>query len=131
MPDILFKDWVHKVEGDNSVARCYCSKTIDIGNMGKSHMKGQKHQGTVPTSSKTVQWYFDKPNENDEGNESISQSISTNNIMSLDSLITNTSVVHAEISKYSKSSCDDIGQLFAVMFQHSNLQGRFITPQKR
>ena len=49
------------------------------------------------------------------------------------SMMVSTSVAHAEIcralkivlSNYSKSSCDDIGQLFKVMFPDSNVAESF------
>ena len=114
-----FKSWLRKVEKDTYSAECtICSKTFDISSIGESaltsYMKGKKHC---------------------ERATSVCESQSTGSISksSLDSMIVMTSVAHAEIcgalkivsSKYSKSSSDNIGQLFRVMFPDSKVAESF------
>ena len=94
-------------------------------------MKGKKHCERVPTISGSQNSYFSKSGSIDlsslfEGsnNHLSAHSISSISKSLLDSMMVSTSVVHAEICwaltivllNYSKSSCDDIGQLFKVMF---------------
>ena len=94
-------------------------------------MKGKKHCERVPTISGSQNSYFSKSESIDlsapfEGsnNHLSAHSISSISKSLLDSMMVSTSVVHAEICwalkiillNYSKSSCDDIGQLLKVMF---------------
>ena len=94
-------------------------------------MKGKKHCERVPTISGSQNSYFSKSGSIDlsslfEGSNNHLSAHSTSSISKslLDSMMVSTSVVHAEICwaltivllNYSKSSCDDIGQLFKVMF---------------
>ena len=56
LSDSRFSDWLRKVEGNESSAKCsYCCKIFDISNMGESgltsHMKGKKHKECAPSSS--------------------------------------------------------------------------------
>ena len=88
---------------------------FNISNIGESamtsHGKAKKHCKRAPTIFGSQNSYFSK-------------SISRISKSLLDSVMVTTSVAHAEIcwplnvllSKYSKSYCVDIGQLFKVMF---------------
>ena len=99
-----------------------------------SHMKGKKHCERAPSVTGSQSSYFSKGENADllapsEGSDNHLSAHSTNSISksSLNSMVASTSVTPAEIrralevvlSKCSKSSCDDIGQLFKVMFPDS------------
>ena len=67
LSDSRFSDWLRKVEGNESSAKCsYCCKIFDILNMGESglasHMKGKKHKERAPSSS-TLDFHFQKSSD--------------------------------------------------------------------
>ena len=127
-----FMGWLQKVDNIHSARSSYCCKTFDIGNMGKSalrsHMKGKKHCERAP-SSNSQSFFNHSSNSSTTVSSSASSSTtpSSNNVGLVDSMIINTSTVHAEIrwalkvvlSKFSRRSCDDIAELFATMFPDS------------
>ena len=140
-----FKSWLRKVEKDTYSAECtICSKTFDISSIGESaltsYMKGKKHCERATSVCESQSIYFSKSESADlsgpsEGSNNHLSAHSTGSISksSLDSMIVMTSVAHAEIcgalkivsSKYSKSSSDNIGQLFRVMFPDSKVAESF------
>ena len=66
LSDTWFSDWLRKVEGNESSAKCGYCKIFDISNMGgnglTSHMKRKKHREHTPSSS-ALNFYFQKSSD--------------------------------------------------------------------
>ena len=109
---------------------------FDSSNMGESaltsHMKGKKHCEQATSVSRSQSINLSAPSEG-SNNHLSAHSTSSISKSSLDSMIVSTPVTYAEIrralkvvsSKYSRSLCDDIGQLFKVMFPDSKVAESF------
>ena len=131
LSDSRFSDWLRKVEGNESSAKCsYCCKMFDILNMGESgltsHMKGKKHKERSPSSS-TLDFHFQK--SSDPVSTATPKCISC----TLDKTFINSSILQAEVrralkvvmSRYSRSSCNDVTELFKIMFPGSDIAKSF------
>ena len=131
LSDSRFSDWLRKVEGNESSAKCsYCCKIFDISNMGESgltsHMKGKKHKERAPSSS-TLDFHFQK------SSDPVPTATPKGTSCTLDKMLINSSVLQAEVrwalkvdmSRYSKSSCNDVTELFKIMFPDSDIAKSF------
>ena len=126
--DERFNHWIRKK--NDTVAICnYCSKDVNIANMGEaaltSHMKGKKPDQSIkslipPTPAITP------GNVSDCSNEAGQQK-------PIDKMLINASTLEAEIrwvlniiySKYSMNSSTDSGKLFSAMFPDSDIAKLF------
>ena len=131
LPDSRFSDWRRKVEGNESSAKfSYCCKIFDILNMGEigltSHMNGKKHKERAPSSS-TLDFHFQK------SSDPVPTATPKGTSRTLGKILIDSSVLQAEVrwalkvvmSRYSKSSCNDVTELFKIMFPDSDIAKSF------
>lgn len=143
-----YKMWLEKVS-DRGKARCgLCSKIIDISNMGEaaltSHAKGTKHQAVVAAregSSMSLTSFFSPPSTSTSvtptAGSSICQTQGTR--QGTISNVTRQESLRPEVlwalkvanSHYSFKSCEDVSELFSVMFPDSQLAGKFACGERK
>ena len=130
LSDSRSSNWLRKVEGNESSAKCSYCKIVDILNMGESgltsHMKGKKHKERAPSSS-TLDFHFQK------SSDPVPTAAPKGTSLTLDKTLINSSVLQAEVrwalkfvmSRYSKSSCNNVTELFKIMIPYSDIAKSF------
>ena len=91
-----------------------------------SHMKGKKHKERAPSSS-TLDFHFQK------SSDPVPTATPKGTSCTLDKMLIDSSVLQAEVrwalkvvmSRYSKSSCNDVTELFKIMFPDSDIAKSF------
>ena len=91
-----------------------------------SHMKGKKYKERAPSSS-TLDFYFQK------SSVPVPTATPKGTSRTLNKMLINSSVLQAEVrwalkvvmSRYSKSSCNDVTELFKTMFPDSDIAKSF------
>ena len=132
-----YKDCLRKKD-DVSGQCSYCAKDIDVFNMGesalKSHAGSKKHQSRSPTEPNNSLSFFDR-GKNEKNKEMSTNSEkdkrenkpTSSDQKAIDGTFTRDNVLFAEIrfalktveSNYSQRSCENINELFKVMFPGS------------
>ena len=91
-----------------------------------SHMKGKKHKERAPSSS-TLDFHFQK------SSDPVPTATPKGTSRTLGKILIDSSVLQAEVrwalkvvmSRYSKSSCNDVTELFKIMFPDSDIAKSF------
>ena len=113
LSDSWFSDWLRKVEGNESSAKCsYCCKIFDILNMGESgltsHMKGKKLKERAPSSS-TLGFHFQK------SSYPVPTATPKGISCALDKILIDSSVLQAELRWALKLLCQGIQKAPVMM----------------
>ncbi|XP_072564149.1 uncharacterized protein [Paramormyrops kingsleyae] len=143
-----YNAWLEK-DQDPRRAKCrLCHKTFDISNMGEaalsSHAKGAKHQSAAAaaqqSASNPIAGFFTQVTNVMIPSASCSASLSsTTKQGTILSAVSRNETLTAEVlwalkvanSHYSHKSCEDISQLFPVMFPDSQIAARFTCGERK
>lgn len=142
-----YNAWLEKYQ-DPGGAKCrLCHKTFDISNMGEaalpSHAKGAKHQSAAAaarqSASKPIAGFFTQVTDVTPSASCCASLSSTTKQGTILSAVSRNETLTAEVlwvlkvanSHYSYKSCEDISQLFQVMFPDSQIAARFTCGERK
>ena len=134
LSDDPFRDWMKKKKHDKNAFCKYCQKDINITNGGeaalKRHAAGQKHKDRSPVTIGGIKRHTAEPIGASADRGSLSTDAVTKKTQSsIENVFERYNIINAEIrwcrkvvkSRYSQHSCDEIVELFAVMFPNSEI----------